>query len=562
MIEKINNMKVEKKLKYCFSLVVIFASISGVLGIIALLVSNSRYSNVLKVNGFAQGEIGMFSTYLNKEPVMIREMILLSDTANVEEAATELDTIRQKTDSSFQTMKEYCSLSEEQEHIKMIESTLPVYRETLLRVEELTKNGQRSEALELLMSEGKPILKQLTNVVEELVDLNVDLGNKAARDMRIMTIIILVLMVTVVTASIIAARKIAGVMASSFAEPIIKVKEASEQLAKGDLDIHIEKLYDDEIGEMTDTFLRATQMMRQYISELKRGLGEIAKGNFDISTDVNFIGDFKALADAIETIIASLSVTMGNIHESSKQVSAGAYQLAESAQALAEGATNQAAAVEELTATIQNVTETIVHSSERTEQSTQDAERFRAEAEKSNADIQHLKEAMERINSVSKEIVNIITAIEDISSQTNLLSLNASIEAARAGEAGRGFSVVANQIGKLATDSATSATNTKRLIEKSILEIEQGNEIMARTTSSIETIIHGINSLAESTSEINTMTISQADAMKQLELGIEQIAEVIQNNSAASEETSATSEELSAQSSTLEQLVNEFTLKK
>lgn len=168
---------------------------------------------------------------------------------------------------------------------------------------------------------------------------------------------------------------------------------------------------------------------------------------------------------------------------------------------------------------------------------------------------------MERINMTSNEIANIISEIEDIASQTNLLSLNASIEAARAGEAGKGFAVVADQIGKLASDSANSAVNTKRLIENSIQEIEKGNEITAKTTKAIEIVIEGIRQLAISTKEISELSDTQAEAMKQLEVGVEQISEVIQSNSAAAQESSATSEELSAQSEALRELVAQFTIK-
>lgn len=169
---------------------------------------------------------------------------------------------------------------------------------------------------------------------------------------------------------------------------------------------------------------------------------------------------------------------------------------------------------------------------------------------------------MVRINETSKEIANIITTIRDIASQTNLLSLNASIEAARAGESGRGFAVVADQIGKLAADSAASAANTKNLIVNAIREIENGNAIMQRTTEAIGSVISGIQSLAESTNEINSLSSAQAETIKQLEVGVEQISEVIQNNSAAAQETSATSQELSTQSTTLEEMVGQFQLKK
>lgn len=562
MIEKVKKMKVEKKLRYCFTIVIIIASIASVLGILAILLLNSRYHSVLVSNGFSQGEIGIFSTYLNKEPAMVREMILLEDETDMKEAAEELGGIKEKTDAALDVMKKNCTTSEEMEFINTIDDTLPKYREIFAQVQEMALANKNQDALNLLLSQGKPTLKILTDAVEGLIDLNVEMGNKASSSMQVLALVSLLVMVLVIAFSVFVAMRISRLVAKIFADPIQRVKDASAELAKGNLHIEVDSMYPDEIGEMTESFKEAAGMIKIYIDELSRGLGEVAKGNFDIAPEVDFKGDFQALDVAIETIITSLSETMGTIHDSTEQVSMGAYQMAESATSLAEGATNQAASVQELTASIQNITETIVHSSEKAEESHQSAARFKDEAEKSNKDIKQLKEAMDRINDTSKEIVNIITAIEDIASQTNLLSLNASIEAARAGEAGKGFAVVADQIGKLAADSAAAAVDTKQLIENSIQEVEQGNDITARTTDAIESIIKGIATLEESTEEISTLTVSQANAMKQMEAGVEQISEVIQNNSAAAEETSATSEELSAQTENLEHLVGQFTLKK
>lgn len=562
MINKIKNMNVGKKLRYCCSLVIVLASIASILGIFALMFINSSYSSVLVSNGFSQGEIGIFSTYLNKEPAMVREMILLEDDAAIKEAIEELDGIKEKTDAALDVMEQHCTTSAEMEFVNTINETLPKYREIFSQVEDLAVKNQNQEALDLLLAQGKPTLKILTDAVEELIDLNVEMGNRSKTTMAYLALVALAVMVAVIVISVIASSKISKSVAQMFSVPLAHVRDASAELAKGNLNIEIESMYPDEIGEMTESFKEAAGMIKEYIRELSRGLGEVARGNFDIAPQVEFRGDFKALDVAIETIITSLSETMGNIHDSTEQVSMGAYQMAESATSLAEGATNQAASVEELTASIQNITENIVHSSEKAEESHQSAEQFMGEAEKSNDDIKQLKEAMDRINETSKEIVNIITAIEDIASQTNLLSLNASIEAARAGEAGKGFAVVADQIGKLAADSASAAVDTKRLIENSIEEVEHGNEITARTTEVIESLIRGIATLADSTNEISKLTVSQADAMKQMEAGVEQISEVIQNNSAAAEETSATSQELSAQTENLEQMVGKFTLKK
>ena len=169
---------------------------------------------------------------------------------------------------------------------------------------------------------------------------------------------------------------------------------------------------------------------------------------------------------------------------------------------------------------------------------------------------------MERITATSKEIENIITAIEDIASQTNLLSLNASIEAARAGEAGRGFAVVADQIGKLASDSAQSAVTTRNLIIKSLDEIEAGNKIVEHTMEAIDTVLTNMEEFADIASSAAEASKQQASMLKEIEGGIEQITSDEQNNSAAAEETSAVSQELSAQASNLEEMVKHFELKK
>ncbi|MDE7299317.1 MAG: MCP four helix bundle domain-containing protein [Lachnospiraceae bacterium] len=563
MLDKIKDMKVEKKLRYSFTLVVIIASVAGVLGLIFLFYNNIRANDALINNGFSQGEIGTFSTYLNKEPISIREIIIFRDEASMQSAARELETLKARTDEAYATMKKHCNTEKEVAYLKTIERTLAQYREIYGEVVNLALKGQDDEAYNMLVNQGKPVLSELTSAVEGLIDLNVTLGNDVSRNLQIQTYVIIAVMVVVVIVSVILAMKITRFVSNLLVEPILKVKDASAKLAQGDLKhITIEKLHPDEIGDMTDSFKEAIEMLKSYITDLNRVLNSVADGNFTVTSEADFKGDFVALDTAISTITSSLSHTLGKINEASEQVALGAGQMAESAQSLAEGATDQAGSVEELTATIQTITETVVISSEKANQSYISAQEFELAAEKSNEDIKHLNVAMERINDTSKQIANIIAEIEDIASQTNLLSLNASIEAARAGEAGRGFAVVADQIAKLASDSANSAVNTKKLIENSISEIETGNEITVKATAAIESVINGIKMLASSTKEISDLSVSQADAMKQLELGVEQISEVIQSNSAAAQETSATSEELAAQAESLEQSVRQFQLKK
>ena len=349
----------------------------------------------------------------------------------------------------------------------------------------------------------------------------------------------------------------------SIVTPIVQCSERIGLLSTGDLRTEFPVLStNDEVSVMSQALQNMMKFLNNIITDVDYMLSEMADGNFNVKSQTydSYIGDFSSILVSITKVNNKLSETLNQIDMASEQVAMGAMQLAESSSSLAEGATDQAGAVEELTATIFNISELAVESAAQTNESYQQALEYSRKAADSSKTLEELNIAMDNIRVTSNEINNIIAEIETIASQTNLLSLNASIEAARAGEAGRGFAVVANEIGKLATDSAKSATTTRELIERAIHEVEKGNHIAMETIDVLSNIIEGIELIATSAKNVSELSSSQSEAIKQIEQGIEDITNVVQNNSASAQETSATSEELSAQSENLKTLLSQFTL--
>ncbi len=346
-------------------------------------------------------------------------------------------------------------------------------------------------------------------------------------------------------------------------EPIEEIGMATRNLKNGELDVQLTYDGKDELGKLTGEFQDSCVQMKKVIDDAGVVLSQMADGNFDVDSQAAecYVGDFEKLLSNMSRMNEQLCDTLLNIQESSTQVEIGAQQLSESAQALAEGATDQAASIQELTATVENVTNISEESAETAEQAAIGMSKAEAEARGSREDMQELTAAMGRISDTSKEIEEIIGAIEDIASQTNLLALNASIEAARAGEAGRGFAVVADQIGKLAADSAKSAVNTRELISKALAEIEHGSQITDKTAAAIDKVVANMTQFAAAAKGSAQASRTQADMLKQVEYGIEQISGVVQNNSATAEETSAVSEELLAQAETLKNQIGQFKLR-
>ena len=348
-------------------------------------------------------------------------------------------------------------------------------------------------------------------------------------------------------------------LGKTLSSPIITCVDRLKLLAQGDLksDTPIIKT-NDETEILLDSLRSTIGNLNHIISDISSQLAELSAGNFAITIDSQYEGDFTEISESFKMIVVALSSAMRDIDHNAQQVANGSDELSKASQSLAEGATDQASAIEELTASITDISSKIQNNANNAELAKKMVGDVNIEMSQSNKHMDEMIIAMDRIKSASNEIANIIKSIEDIAAQTNLLSLNAAIEAARAGEAGRGFSVVAEEVRKLADESAEAAKNTNNLIQNAIQAVEDGTELAKVTAQSLESVVASASKVNDAISEIADASGEQADVTAQITEGISQIASVIETNSATAEESAASSEELSSESTILKEMLSKF----
>lgn len=559
MEEFYRKLKVGTKLKYAFTTVIVTLAIAVVVSLVSIVKMNVDTYKFYK-EAYANSTLQM---EIRKDIQLVGKYILWSMTTDDASSTQSYSNLAQKY--ADQVGKNVTALEKsynDKKKVAELKDAIEELKKQRAAVVELAKRNKNDEALALFNSD-------YNDATEKIQDILVDIGKVASAEAksqytsaRVTGLVSIILMILIGAGTVAFSTVIRTTITGIMLKPIQELESAAEKLKAGQLDVEINYESPDELGKLAGNFRQACKTLEVIVQDTSYLLGEMAEGNFNVSSNNAqiYIGNFRQQYESISKLKHELSDTLTQINEASEQVASGSGQLAGGAQALAEGATDQAGAVEELTATVESVSGIAESSAESASGAYQMVRTAVEQADQSREELQALTNAMERISSTSQEIQNIIGSIEEIASQTNLLSLNASIEAARAGEAGKGFAVVADQIGKLAGDSAQAAVNTRDLIEKSLQEIENGNQITEKTVAALNKILESMNDFANAAKGASESSTEQANMLKQIEQGIEQISSVVQSNSAAAEETSATSQELSAQSEGLKNLVGRFKL--
>ena len=343
--------------------------------------------------------------------------------------------------------------------------------------------------------------------------------------------------------------------------PVKDILWGAAQLEAGSLKINLPVKSNDELGRLASAINNISITMDNYVNDISQQLSKMAGNNMNVTIDQKYIGDFIPIQTSIEKIAQSLNNTLRQMTISADNVANGSSSVSAGAQVLSQGAVEQASAIDGLASSLENLSRDVTANAEDAHNMNLSIIKIGKNITKSNEEMDKLTSAMAEIRESSAGIEKIIKTIEDIATQTNLLSLNASVEASRAGEAGKGFAVVASEIRELALRSAESVNQTTELISHSLSAVKNGTAIADDTAKSLSAVVKGAKEISESANKINDASQNQKETLLEITRNVDLIEQVVQSNNSAVQESVITSKELSQQSLHLHSLINQFELK-
>ena len=532
----LEKMHLKERISYGYRKVITMMLISGVLSVVVIGVLFANMLNYVEKVQRADTAVKICRLNVNSAARNIREMALNSDASTYDSYEQNVEEQLAEVDSELKALKETGIVSAElyQEYA----ASLSDWGNTGYSIMKQIIDGKIDEAAAAIINECTPALDRTVEIGRKLDDATDRASNRAVGFTVALAIAGVGIIVICLVLAFILAKKTAGRVMETILVPLHQIENVAQELTEGNLHSTLEYHSEDEIGRLAHSMRTSIRILSSYVDDIGRAMKQFSEGNFDVQPEVE------------------------GIQRVSDEVFNGAEQVASSSGDLADGAANQAAVVEELTATVENVSEQVAQNSKTAKEISGRVHELGNSILDSNSKMREMVDSMNEINVASKEIDKIIATINEIAAQTNLLALNASIEAARAGEAGRGFAVVANQVNVLADQSAQAAKESSLLMETSVKAVEKGMVIAGQTAAKLEEVAESSKTITEEVANIADTLETQTTEIYQINQGIEQINDVVQTNSATSEECAAASQEMSNEAENLRGLIQKFQVAK
>ena len=440
------------------------------------------------------------------------------------------------------------------EKMKELNEKFQTLADTRARIMTLLEAGENEKVLSLYADEYLPRSNDVRTVLSEVADRSAEETAASIETEHHSNHRVIILLVILSAACIGATILICVMVTRNIVRPINEVKEAANTISNGHLNIALSYRSRDELGQLADDIRHTAQVLYSYVTEIQSGLTALGNGRLNYSSDVEFRGDFVAVGNGLKEISRLLRNSLQQINSSAEQVSLGAEQVSNSSQALAQGASEQAGSIEELAVSINEIAQSVKDNADSAVDSSRQAALVGQKLEECDGQMETLMKSIHEVKNNSGQITGIVRQIEDIAFQTNILALNAAVEAAR------GFSVVAEEVRRLATKTTGASKLTAELIEKNSDAVSDGMKAVNVTAQTLKASVEGARQVSHKMDKISETSVQQADAITQIRKSVELISEIVQGNSATSEESAAASEELSAQAQLLKELVEKFEL--
>ena len=509
--------------------------------------------------GRTQGDVAMGYAYFQGVKADLRNVLYLyareeeKQSDSIEKIGTDIDNMN----AGFDEAEDYLIDNDSKKILSEVRENVDLYISDVKQCLTYVSNGDIRAAREHLYNNGVASANAAADAIDELIE---NLGEhatdevKAAKNLQLVSSIAIFIFLIMIFISTMGAAR---VLCKALRDPMVELSKVAEAIAVGDVEHNVERLEPtpNEAVILQNSFCNMIENLKLQASVINK----LSEGNFNI--EYKAASDKDIVGNAIERLIKDNNSAFRIIREAADQISMGSNQIAAASQILAQGSTEQADAIQQIAASITDIAGKTKENASQANEVKDIVDKTKSDVELGNERMQEMVASMEEINEASENIRRIIKVIDDIAFNTNILALNASVEAARAGEHGKGFAVVAEEVRSLAGRSAEASSQTTELIEDSISKVKKGSELAKETENSLTVISDMIDKITQLSAEIADASKNQATSTAQINKALEQVSQVVQTNSATSQECASASEELSGQARGLNKEIAKFKLK-